>query len=53
MLRLPRVYALLTTYTTTGWVRDERKGYGGDAQLAAEEAIFNFDMTATFLKFLR
>ena len=33
--------------------RDERQGYGGDAQLSGQESIFNFDMTATWLKFLR
>jgi alpha-L-rhamnosidase len=33
--------------------RDERHGWLGDAHLAAEEAMFNFDMAAFFTKFLR
>eukprot|EP00624_Nannochloropsis_granulata_P004207 evm.model.NODE_3109_length_9620_cov_24.578066.3 len=33
--------------------RDERKGWLGDAQLSGEEALFNFDMVATYLKFVR
>ena len=33
--------------------RDERKGWLGDAQLSGEEALFNFDMVATLIKFLR
>ena len=33
--------------------RDERKGWLGDAQLSGEEALFNFDMVATLLKFSR
>jgi len=33
--------------------RDERHGWMGDAQLAAEEAILNFDMARFFLKYLR
>ncbi|MBN2409126.1 MAG: family 78 glycoside hydrolase catalytic domain, partial [Candidatus Aminicenantes bacterium] len=32
--------------------RDERHGWLGDAHLAAEEAIFNFDMAAFYSKFL-
>lgn len=32
--------------------RDERKGWLGDAQLSAEEALSNFDMVATLIKFL-
>ncbi len=33
--------------------RDERQGWMGDAQLAAEEAILNFDMARFFIKYLR
>lgn len=33
--------------------RDERQGWMGDAQLAAEEAILNFDMAAFFTNYLR
>ncbi|MBM4160147.1 MAG: alpha-L-rhamnosidase [Ignavibacteria bacterium] len=33
--------------------RDERHGWLGDAHLAAEAAIFNFDMAAFYTKFLR
>jgi len=33
--------------------RDERHGWLGDAHLAAESAIFNFDMAAFYAKFLR
>jgi alpha-L-rhamnosidase len=33
--------------------RDERHGWLGDAHLAAEEAMFNFDMAAFYTKFLR
>jgi len=33
--------------------RDERHGWMGDAQLAAEEAIFNFDMARFYTKYLR
>ncbi|NVM46338.1 MAG: family 78 glycoside hydrolase catalytic domain [Candidatus Lokiarchaeota archaeon] len=33
--------------------RDERHGWMGDAQLAAEEAILNFDMARFFSKYLR
>jgi len=33
--------------------RDERHGWMGDAQLAAEEAILNFDMARFFIKYLR
>jgi hypothetical protein len=33
--------------------RDERQGYGGDAMLSAEAAMFNLDMTASYIKFLR
>ncbi|MGA2585917.1 MAG: family 78 glycoside hydrolase catalytic domain [Candidatus Aminicenantales bacterium] len=33
--------------------RDERHGWLGDAHLAAEEAIFNFDMESFYAKFLR
>jgi alpha-L-rhamnosidase len=32
--------------------RDERHGWLGDAHLSAEEAIYNFDMAAFYLKFL-
>jgi alpha-L-rhamnosidase len=32
--------------------RDERHGWLGDAHLSAEEAAFNFDMTAFYAKFL-
>ncbi|MHC4943212.1 MAG: alpha-L-rhamnosidase [Planctomycetota bacterium] len=32
--------------------RDERYGWMGDAQLAAEESIFNFDMAAFYTKYL-
>jgi alpha-L-rhamnosidase len=32
--------------------RDERHGWLGDAHLSAEEAVFNFDMTAFYAKFL-
>lgn len=32
--------------------RDERMGWLGDAQLTAEEAIFNFDMAAFYSKYL-
>jgi alpha-L-rhamnosidase len=32
--------------------RDERHGWLGDAHLAAEAAIYNFDMAAFYLKFL-
>jgi len=32
--------------------RDERHGWLGDAHLAAEEAVFNFDMAAFFVKYL-
>lgn len=32
--------------------RDERKGWLGDAQLSGEEAMANFDMVATLIKFL-
>ena len=33
--------------------RDERHGWMGDAQLAAEEAILNFDMARFYTKYLR
>jgi len=33
--------------------RDERMGWMGDAQLSAEEAIYNFDMAAFYIKWLR
>jgi alpha-L-rhamnosidase len=33
--------------------RDERQGWMGDAQLATEEAILNFDMAQFFTKYLR
>jgi alpha-L-rhamnosidase len=33
--------------------RDERQGWLGDAHLAAEESMFNFDMAAFYTKFLR
>ena len=33
--------------------RDERHGWMGDAHLAAEEAIFNFDMARFYTKYLR
>jgi alpha-L-rhamnosidase len=33
--------------------RDERQGWMGDAQLATEEAILNFDMARFFTKYLR
>ena len=33
--------------------RDERQGWMGDAQLATEEAILNFDMVRFFTKYLR
>jgi alpha-L-rhamnosidase len=33
--------------------RDERMGWLGDAQVTAEEAIFNFDMAAFYMNFLR
>lgn len=33
--------------------RDERMGWLGDAQLAAEEAVHNFDMAGFFTKWLR
>lgn len=33
--------------------RDERHGWMGDAQLAVEEAIFNFDMARFYTKYLR
>lgn len=32
--------------------RDERMGWGGDAQLTVEEAIYNFDMAAFYTKWL-
>jgi alpha-L-rhamnosidase len=32
--------------------RDERHGWLGDAHLAAEESVFNFDMAAFYTKFL-
>ncbi|MCK7480620.1 MAG: hypothetical protein M0C28_27880 [Candidatus Moduliflexus flocculans] len=32
--------------------RDERHGWLGDAHLAAEEAVYNFDMAAFYVKFL-
>ncbi len=32
--------------------RDERMGWMGDAQLTAEEAIYNFDMSAFYTKYL-
>jgi alpha-L-rhamnosidase len=32
--------------------RDERHGWLGDAHVSAEEAIYNFDMTAFYAKFL-
>lgn len=32
--------------------RDERMGWMGDAQLTAEEAIYNFDMAAFYAKYL-
>jgi alpha-L-rhamnosidase len=32
--------------------RDERHGWLGDAHLAAEEAVFNFDMSGFYAKFL-
>ena len=32
--------------------RDERHGWLGDAHLSAEEAVFNFDMTAFYAKYL-
>ncbi len=32
--------------------RDERQGWLGDAHLAAEQAMFNFDMAAFYTKFL-
>ncbi len=32
--------------------RDERMGWTGDAQLTVEEAIYNFDMAAFYLKYL-
>ena len=33
--------------------RDERMGWMGDAQLVAEEAIYNFDMAAFYVKYLQ
>ena len=33
--------------------RDERQGWLGDAHLAAEESMFNFDMAAFYTKFLK
>ena len=33
--------------------RDERMGWMGDAQLVAEESIYNFDMAAFFTKYLQ
>lgn len=33
--------------------RDERMGWMGDAQLVAEEAIYNFDMAAFYIKYLQ
>ena len=33
--------------------RDERMGWMGDAQLVAEEAIYNFDMAAFYAKYLQ
>ena len=33
--------------------RDERHGWMGDAQLVAEESIYNFDMAAFYTNFLR
>ncbi len=33
--------------------RDERMGWLGDAQLVAEEAIYNFDMAAFYVKYLQ
>lgn len=33
--------------------RDERKGWLGDAQLSGEEVLFNFDVVATLIKFVR
>jgi alpha-L-rhamnosidase len=33
--------------------RDERQGWLGDAHLAAEESMFNFDLAAFYVKFLR
>lgn len=33
--------------------RDERLGWMGDAQLVAEEAIYNFDMAAFYVKYLQ
>ena len=33
--------------------RDERMGWMGDAQLSAEEAIYNFDMAAFYTKWIR
>ena len=33
--------------------RDERMGWMGDAQLVAEEAVYNFDMTGFYAKWLR
>ena len=33
--------------------RDERLGWMGDAQLSAEEALYNFDMAAFYMKWLR
>lgn len=33
--------------------RDERMGWLGDAQLTAEEAVYNFDMTGFYAKWLR
>jgi len=32
--------------------RDERHGWLGDAHLSAEEAFYNFDMAAFYIKFL-
>lgn len=32
--------------------RDERMGWMGDAQLTVEEAIYNFDMTSFYIKYL-
>ncbi|NLK08076.1 MAG: family 78 glycoside hydrolase catalytic domain [Firmicutes bacterium] len=33
--------------------RDERMGWMGDAQLVAEESIYNFDMAAFYVKYLQ
>jgi alpha-L-rhamnosidase len=42
----------LTSIPTDCPQRDERYGWLGDVQLAAEESMFNFDMAAFYSKFL-